>query len=322
MFFKKYKLAQKSLFIHIPKTAGTSFRSAISMHGVYSDYGINSKSTNFEIKRLIYEHNDFYQYKCNFLNSRQQWLCGHVPLVKYIDFVSVRNIFTFLRNPVSHLLSHYNHFVNHKGYEGDLDSFILSRNDVNIQTIYLNYLPLPLIGCVGITEYYADSIDLINKCNNLKLSVDRENVNVSKKLTESNISSEDIVKYTQLLNRDIEYYQQALSLFLQRKEYFKNGKEWVYAYAVVNNHSITGCAYFNRSDEYVVLDLIRNGKSIAKLNANSYFSSFPKAVFPRSRYIGFTYPLENSSSEDIFDIIVVSTGQKINLEPLKLLSHN
>lgn len=55
------------LFIHIPKTAGTSFRLASKDYfkedNTYFDYSLNSVETSEIIKQKIYTENDFFSLK-------------------------------------------------------------------------------------------------------------------------------------------------------------------------------------------------------------------------------------------------------------------
>ena len=64
------------LFVHIPKTAGTSFRKAYSSlipaHKTYCDYGEESVETSPVIQKWIIEKGDFLAFKKRGFNSLVQ----------------------------------------------------------------------------------------------------------------------------------------------------------------------------------------------------------------------------------------------------------
>ena len=116
------------LFIHIPKTAGTSFRkSAEIQYRTIGDYGKHSTHTSEVVKKNCYEKQDFYELLCIF-EQQNQILSGHFLSQKYVGFVDPRHILSFVRDPLEQVVSHYNHSVTHLEYEGnfnDLFSYLV-----------------------------------------------------------------------------------------------------------------------------------------------------------------------------------------------------
>jgi hypothetical protein len=309
-------------FIHIPKTAGTSFRVALEEHNeVIKDYGVKSAETSEILKESIYIKHDPYHLKYSLKNSPSQWLCGHVPLQKYIDFVPVVNTVAFVRAPLKQVISHYNHFVSYYDFKGDLASFINKPGILNIQHQLLAFLPLGLIGCVGITESFNDSLMLINDHLQTDVTARKANVNETKKLSATEIDAtlkEMILKKNHL---DVKLYDEACFIHRQRLEQKQAGKPWVYAYANINvNNVLHGCAYFADNENAVELSIHKNGQEIKQIKAEGFYGAHAKANFPRERYIAYHFPLaKDVTATDVFDVYVKETGQKINYRPLKKL---
>ena len=329
---KKEPLASKNkltstlsamLFVHIPKTAGTSFRVSFeNNYKTYNDYGSSSKFTSSEIHSNIYEGNDFGAFKNIVKQDEFSWIAGHVQLAKYIDFVPSTHIITFVRDPIEQLLSHYNHYVKHHGFVGELEVFLNKPFAKNLQSKCLAFMPLGLIGFVGVTEFYDESLALINSQFSLELTSSMENVNEGKKQTVDSIDQHVFEKYEENNSNDIEMYKEACFLHKQRTELQKENKPWTYGVAVINARNVLhGCAFQHVSNEPITLVVKLNNATINNVVAKTYYGAYAKAIFPSDRYIGFQLPLPKGiTNEDVIDVYVEETGQKLNFKPLKVSS--
>ena len=240
-----------------------------------------------------------------------------MPLNKYLDFIPVSHTLIFMREPLSQIKSHYNHHVNKNELTESFDVFYQKNNFVNVQSRYLQGLPISLIGYVGITEKYSESLALINdylECNIPCLS---ENESPTKHVGAADLSPSDKEAVLALNARDVLYYQQALQLHQQRHDYHQQGKEWTYLHCTVHsNNALFGCAYYQKSDDAVEFTVYINGQPWKKSQASNFFGGFPKANFPRERYIGFYMPLPERDQLNIKSIMlkVVQTGQEYYVE--------
>ncbi len=304
-------------FVHIPKTAGTSFRKGIeAVQPMENDYGATSVQTSPTVLARVYGESNPYALKQAML-ERPFALTGHVHVQKYADFFDIRHILTFVREPIGQIVSHYNHWVTHNDFTGDFSKFYRSAQFRNVQARYFNGFPLSLIGFAGITEHYSDSLTLINHGLGLKLVSLKHNIGVQVHQKPNTLPQSVIDELVKLNQQDVRLYQQAFELHEQRMKLFEQGKEWAHLHALVNpNDVLHGCAYFASNDEPVTLVVKVNGVEQAMLTAQEFCGLFPKFVFPRERYVGFSLPLAKLRETGISDIelVVCNTGQSYRVE--------
>ncbi len=309
-------------FVHIPKTAGTSFRKALeTVQPVKADYGAQSIDTSSLIHQYIYKEVNPYQLKQEML-LKPFSLTGHVTIHKYADFFNLRDIITFVREPIEQIVSHYNHYVTHHNCKDYFENFYRKAQFVNCQRKVLNDVPLSLIGYVGITEAYNDSLTIINKGLNTNIGQLKQNIRQHAHKESSHLSAEVIKELLTLNQQDVQLYQKALSLHQERMAMLEQGREWTHVFTNINpNNVLHGCAYFADNDEAVDIEVWVNGKKEQNLSATGFFGGFPKFCFPRERYVGFHVPLNKwlSSDIDILELVVKKTGQRHKVDlPEKL----
>ncbi len=299
------------VFVHIPKTAGTSFRVAIQQHeSVYCDYGKQSEFTSPDVTACLYKLSNFYELKQRILKRKGEALCGHFPIQRFADFAPITHQVTFVREPIKRVISHYNHFVTYNNFEGDLISFV--KKHMNVQSRALHAIPIELIGQLGITECYAESLNLINSGLNSQYVALTHNVKTQNHIDELQLNDELLQTLQHHNQDDIVLYQKAIALHQQRVALFEAQKEWTYIHAKVNdNHVIHGCAFYQRSPDPVQLDVYINGNFIRSFMANQFYGLHPKFIFPRDRYIAFRYeiPKHFIGLIETIELRVVSTQQ-------------
>jgi hypothetical protein len=305
-------LPHSFLFVHIPKTAGTSFRkSAEVKYSTVADYGKESIHTSGIVKEYCYKKQDMYALKRSF-DKEKSILFGHFLCQKYIDFVDVRHIISFVRDPFEQVVSHYNHSVRHLGYEGGFNDFIDMPKHYNIQSRYLNTLPAALYGFIGSTTNYKESLSFINKRYGLGIDLKQDNVGQENVQTRDSLTLMQCKKIEINNSQDIILHNQAKVLFAQQVTYQKNKQVWVHGCGHINpNNLLVGCAYYGQSDEAVQLELFINNELVNQAMANEFTTLYSKATLPRSRYVGFHLNLNHFENVKQIQLKVKKTGQSI-----------
>ncbi|GHA39884.1 sulfotransferase family 2 domain-containing protein [Photobacterium aphoticum] len=304
-------------FVHIPKTAGTSFRRALEeMQPMELDYGINARASSSLMHTHMYDSPDPYALK-QVMGEAPFALTGHVHLQKYADFFDIRNIITFVREPIAQIVSHYNHYVTHHGYDGSFSKFYRAVPFRNVQARYINGFPVTLLGFTGLTEHYNDSLALINHGLELELAPLKQNIAAKTHQEKETLPQAVVDELAKLNQQDMRLYQQALGLHHQRMALFGQQKPWAHLHASVNSNDVLhGCAYFASGEEAVTLVVKINGEEQAIVTAQEFCGLFPKFNFPRQRYIGFSLPLSKWRDVGIteLELVVSTTGQTYRVD--------
>lgn len=281
------------LFVHIPKTAGTSFRKAaesyLGQENVYYDYSPASVETSPKILEYVYEEKDMYKLKQLFQKHERLFLSGHFHVGKYMFLFDTVNVITFVRNPIDQVISHYHHHCRDLNYKENFVTFIKDKRFKNMQSRMLSAKPLELYGFIGLTEEYAKSIELINASYGIDLKVLATNVTKDKKIVRNKID-EDILELIKKENQqDILMYEHACKIFNDRLSYFENGKDYVCTWIQEQKeNSIRGVAFKRNSDEPTMVTLMDGDKEV-EVRAASIRPGLVAHGVPRAGFIGFEY---------------------------------
>lgn len=297
--------------MHIPKTAGTSFRASLEKSElVVCDYGKGKEHTSAVVSEYIYDRDDTYGLKEQ-LSQEDTWLCGHMHLNKYLGIVEPQNIVTFVREPVERVISHFNHEVRWGDSSITLEQFLSSNRAQNFQHRFLQGLPLSLIGFVGVTEKYSASLDLIDNEIGLKVEDTKINENTKKvnEIDDLERHHLDVINSNNELDKDV--YANANTLFEQRRTLYERSMPWTYIYAVIeNNKLIRGVAYRRNNTTPIELNICVNNEQKGSVVAKDRTNLFPQVNFPRDGFVGFSYLLNKELVEtETLVICTRDTGQ-------------
>lgn len=287
-------------FIHIPKTAGSSFRkSAEAYYGVTRmlyDYGVDTKETSDAVKQLEYRAQPDRFALANHARKHAAMLAGHVSYVKYAPFFHAKDVLTFVREPAQQIRSHYEHYVRHHGYKKSFMYFIGEKRFCNLQSRYLLGLPLSAIGFVGITERFDESLKLINSQFNTEFKSIKINNNTAKQ-------SDDYVISTDELQAIIEHNADDIALYVAACERFESQKRALNArlpfvrFGLLHvpqrevRHKIKGWVVDYENSAPQTLNVLINGNKVAELSASEYVPMAKERNMGRDGFIGFTYTL-------------------------------
>lgn len=216
-------------FLHVPKTAGQSFRkAAIEWFGEEHSlllYGEDSRTTTALANKIYYKESwrsqeeRFSALSEVILKKKIRFFGSHASATLLPNF-SPEHAAIFLRDPLERIVSHYNYAVK-KGYvRTDFNSFIEDPLYRNLQSALLRGRNIESIGFVGLTEKYAQSIDLFNRTfhTNLKIYCENRLGLFSKRVRTVTLPESVKVKVKELNQKDYILYEKVQSLYCQRIE--------------------------------------------------------------------------------------------------------
>ncbi|WP_297821318.1 sulfotransferase family 2 domain-containing protein [uncultured Paraglaciecola sp.] len=208
-------------FVHIPKSAGTSFRNAFEqqfgLNRVMRDYSPKAPETSAEVLTSVYRREDIYAFGKKLLDGKTVLLAGHFTAIKYARILPIENMTTFVREPVGRVISEFKHFQRHRGYDGSLLKFAKQTRSNNVQSAFLREVPILGIGFTGITELYQEAIAIFNKQFNMNIPMLFNNTAPREALLTAEFEPQVIEKIIELNQKDIKLYQFLLRLHEQRK---------------------------------------------------------------------------------------------------------
>lgn len=213
------------IFIHIPKTGGSSIRSSLS-----KNYNLLYNASKQNLIKLGYSNlENFENYNFSIYNFKD-----HLPyqLIKKNKLEKNKYVFTFIRNPFSRVVSMYFECMANKFH---IDGLNTSKNisfedfiEIIIEKPY--WFALPMVDYIGINN--IDDIDFIGRFENfendilklkkkVKISIKHHNFNnhIKSKLKFSDYrkfysNNKIIDKVTQIYDKDLRKFQYDYENFL------------------------------------------------------------------------------------------------------------
>lgn len=302
-------------FVHIPKTAGTSFRkSAESYFGsdkVLCDYSPDSPDTSELVNDLIYKDNNPFIFREICHEQSIRFLSGHVPAIKFVHLFGSGQTVTFLRDPFQRLMSEYHHFVRHYGYKGDFPSFYRKPSFVNRMFKILHHVPLESIGFLGLTEDYETSLDILNDRYSTEIECTAMNMGRENKEKDYEIPKDQLNELHALNQNDLKLYQEVVKIFNERKRFFNDELPFVHGkIQLLNKESVHGWAWYANENTPVEIDILSNGKKVGTVKAIDLRPALLQFSPPRGGYVGFrlNFPKSVPAGTSV-SAVVTKTGQ-------------
>jgi len=302
------------LFIHLPKTAGTSLNdSAVEIFGhaaIEKDYGADDQySTDLTMKFIHGPHTiDQHGFFEAFKQADKKWLTGHFHAERYIHLFGAANSISFLRDPVERVISEYHYLVYKHNLNQSFEDFYRSDAETNKQYIMLGTIPWRALHLVGTQQYYSDCVKLLSQSLNFPFKEKKSNVRPisHKPYIDNNIRS-DIKKWNE---RDYHFYHDVQAYLTKRLSTSKCQKIFCYHdTAFIPDRHIIGWAFYEGNDQIVNIGLFIDDDLRETVEASEHRPELQLIHTPRMGHNGFRFVLEKYKEAKNIKVLALNTGQ-------------
>ena len=299
-------------FVHIPKTAGTSFRAAAeSRFGrsrVLRDYGLDSNATSDSVREEVYLKKDNSGIERAIARDNAVLVAGHVPVTKYGSQLGLPNTIAFFRDPVQQVISHYRHAVRNQGFEDGLLAFARLESSRNIQSRLMAGVDPALLGIVGLTEQYRETLAIVNHCWSWDLRHVKKNVGGRLRLRLLEINARTRERLERLNESDRALYERARQVFKNSLYCLEHRVERDPRGAITladSRSGVRGWALEMGSDAPVEINIRINGRVHSRTHCDLAVSELSRWRLPREGCVGFrakNVTLSHGDSVEIRDV--------------------
>jgi hypothetical protein len=217
------------IFVHIPKTAGTSFKGLLSKIYTPSETVVIDSVGWYRDKNFSTITNRAGLPGAQKVqpNSNVKCITGHFNADSFIELYPDATYITWVRDPIQRLLSHYNYYLRSGHYYGqlttekrsydiiDFDMYSTHTQNINLMSLQLN-IPLSKFKFIGIVEKYDQEIERFKKTLGINLINDYNyaNINPEKKTVKEKYSINDPQKekLMSLHAEDFKLYNECIKL--------------------------------------------------------------------------------------------------------------
>lgn len=308
-------------FVHIPKTAGTSFRLAAEREfcreRVVYDYGPQSPVTSDCIQRHLYGEGeeDKSALYAHCFRQGVKLIAGHRPATRFLEGVGVANIITFVREPLARVFSQYLHFKRHHGFEGTFHEFFSEPARQNAQAKMLRGISPRALGFVGITEHYRQSLCMINDLYGWRLR--RRHANRSGFLAPgpNGVPKEERALFYEANTDDVALYREARWLFEIRHALAAQSQPFAHVgLDATEGGRILGWAWWAEPiDEPVRVEICINDVPAITVTADGAHKRWGRKGAPHEGRVAFAADVEIRPGDRITGRIA-QTGQPLGAE--------
>ena len=301
------------IYLHIPKTAGTSFRVSAEKyfgeHNVLRDYGADSNNTSADIIESFYDADDLTD-----LSERgrsKKFLCGHFSLPRYREVFPDSPVVTFFRDPIKRVISEFVHFTNHYDYRGSLEDFYKNPKFQNRQHHSLGGAKCTDLDFYGLTEKFDKSLQLFNKRYDTQLltsSLNKGSYGPDSVVEPSTDQTDEIAHLNQA---DVALYAQAQELFEQQTDHTRIarsiGTRYRGNFGGLRDNKLYGWVSDTESEKPTKLCIAINGVHAMSVVADKKRPDLVRHGIHKDGHCGFEFPIDELGPVSYQDSISIVT---------------
>ncbi len=303
------------LFIHIPKTAGTSFNNAAAQifgdSAFERDYGSGSPDTSPLVAKHIYgKAQDAYAFYQAFMAEKKQWMTGHVFAETYLHLFEAANSIAFVRDPVERVISEFHHRQKHFDLDRDFVDFYRDPSETNKQFRMIGQCPWQAFHMVGLQERYDECLQLFEQTKGLAFENIRINTRSSDQATEiSPVVRQDILRWNE---RDHIFYQQVATYLEKQLSVAAEKKPFCYHdFGFSAGEHIIGWAFYVGQENPAEIGLYVDGEMAASTHASEHIAELQNIGVPRAGNVGFRFVLDGYKNAETIELKAVDTDQSL-----------
>jgi len=310
--------------VHIPETACTRFKLASCRYWgsgrIVSDYGPDNKHSSLSARELVHRDNDLHSFKQFLIQQDIALYASTKPARTMSRLFPANRIITFISDPVDRLVRQYHRDVKNRVWDGPLLDYCTLRKHRNQQSRQLLNMPLELLGFVGLSDRYPESLQLLNRQFDSDItqlqrkSQTKELSNLEKTETATDADSRlenvrsDILELNQ---QDLALYRDARELLEARLEIEENREVWVHGRVQrLSGQKIQGWAVAPTTAEPCKVRILVNDECVAVATAQDYLSDLRERNVSRDGYVGFHHRFNRTLNKDDQVSCYIHTSQQ------------
>lgn len=304
------------LFLHIPKTAGSSLtKSATDWFGddaVERDYGHEEQYSSALVRQYIYDVNpiDEYGFFKAFQTHRKKWLSGHFFSDRYVHLFGAQNTVSFVRDPVERVISEYNYLVHKHSLGQSFEDFYRSPPETNKQFRMIGQCPWQAFYLVGSMERYSECLSFLAKGKSL--SIQENQINKKYPSDDKPVNAETRADIEKWNARDCLFVADVRAYLDKQFEVHAKGQAFCFHdMGFVADKHIIGWAFYSEDKTPVHIGLFADGVLVQETRASEHRPSLQALLTPRDGHSGFRFSLENHQKAEQLEVKALCTEQTL-----------